>query len=467
MEPQTSTPETTAMSWEQLLSKKRHGDAPGTRRLEDEARSAFEADYDRVIFSTPFRRLQDKTQVIPLSKHDFVHTRLTHSLEVSSVGRSLGKLAGKEILKRHPHLKEELGLSIADFGAIVATAALAHDIGNPPFGHSGEKAISEYFMHGAGKRFEEAIGDPHRWADLCSFEGNANGFRTLVNPSTGAPGGVRLTYATLAAFTKYPKESLIKYGAPKRASEKKYGFFQSEREFYKDVATSIGLRDYRQDEAYSWCRHPLAFLVEAADDICYSIIDFEDGLRLGLIDEHYAREMLVPIIGDRFNEERYEKIIGFREKLSWLRAMVIGRLIDDISVIFVEKEAEMLSGEYDRSLIKDSQYYHAVEEIKGITLKKVYRSRNVLEIESAGFEVIAGLLEYFIEAVNNKHSGGGSWHSSKNYDLIPPEYFGPERPPSDDLYTRILTVCDFVSGMTDSAAIALYRKMKGIELPGE
>lgn len=464
MEKSTVTSDTATMHWEQLLSKKRHGDLPGTKRLEDEARSAFEADFDRVIFSTPFRHLQDKTQVIPLSKHDFVHTRLTHSLEVSSVGRSLGKLTGKELLKKHPHLRDDLGLTIADFGAIVATAALAHDIGNPPFGHSGEKAMSEYFLNGQGTRFKEQIADDKKWADLIAFEGNANGFRILTNPTTGAPGGIRLTYATLAAFTKYPKESNLKYDGPKRASEKKYGFFQSEKDLFVDVAESVGLLNFRKDDAPSWCRHPLAFLVEAADDICYSIIDFEDGLRLGLIEEHFAEDLLIPIIGDRFRQDRYDEIIGFREKLSYLRAVTIGCLIDEMSQVFLEKSDELLNGNYDRSLIKESRCYKLVEDIKSITLKKVYRARHVLEIESAGFEVIGGLLEYFIHAVNDKVNKKVSYHSSKNYDLIPIEYFGAKGSPSEDLYERLMMVCDFVSGLTDSAAMSLYRRMKGIEL---
>ena len=458
--------EIATMEWAQLLSKKRFGDKPGTQRLEDEARSAFEADYDRVIFSTAFRRLQDKTQVIPLPKSDFVHTRLTHSLEVSSVGRSLGKIVGKDILAKYPELKEK-GYTLADFGSIVATAALAHDIGNPPFGHSGEKAISEYFLNGNGKKYEAQINDSKRWADLIAFEGNANGFRIMVNPSTGAEGGLRLTYACLAAFTKYPKEGHLKYGAPKRASEKKFGFFQSEKEYYRDIAESAGLRNYRGDDAHSWTRHPLAFLVEAADDICYSIIDFEDGLRLGLIDEIYAEKLLVPMIGSQFSRERYEQIIGFNEKISYLRAVVIGQLINDMAAIFLKNEEAILSGEYDRSLIKDSQYYEQVEAIKAITLKKVYRSKSVLEIESAGFEVISGLLDLFLNAVNDKKAGNKSFHSLKNFDLLPEEYLTERGVKHDDLYHRILAICDYIAGMTDSAAISLYRKLKGIELPNE
>lgn len=455
------------MKWEDLLSNKRFGDKPGTTRPFDPARSAFDVDFDRVVFSTPFRRLQDKTQVIPMPKSDFVHTRLTHSLEVSCVGRSLGRMVGDQILDKYPYLRNENKFSPSDFGAIVATAALAHDIGNPPFGHSGEKAISEYFLHGKGQHFKDAIADDKKWNDLIAFEGNANGFRTVVNSNTGAEGGLRLTYAALAAFTKYPKESFPKYGEPKRASEKKFGYFQSEREHYKDIAESLKLRKFRDDEHYSWCRHPLAFLVEAADDICYSIIDFEDGLRLGLIAEEKALELLRPIIGDSFSQERYDKILGFNEKISWLRAVTIGKLINDLANIFMENEEQILKGDYDRSLIDDSQFGDQVDRIKMITLKKVYRSRNVLEIEAAGFDVLGGLLHEFITAANDKHNGVKSHRSRKNLDLFPKEYFRDGENPEAELYDRIMSVCEFVAGMTDSAAISLYRKMKGIELPNE
>lgn len=456
---------TTTMKWEDLLSNKRYGDRPGTTRPFDAARSAFDVDFDRVVFSTPFRRLQDKTQVIPMPKSDFVHTRLTHSLEVSCVGRSLGRDVGNRILTKYPELQDRFNAS--DFGAIVATAALAHDIGNPPFGHSGEKAISEYFLNGPGAAFESEIANEKEWNDLIAFEGNANGFRTVVNSNTSAEGGLRLTYAALAAFTKYPKESFPKYTeVPKRASEKKFGFFQCEREHYRDVAESLKLRKFRDDEHYSWVRHPLAFLVEAADDICYSIIDFEDGLRLGLIAEEKATELLLPIIGDSFRQESYDKISSPNEKFSYLRAVTIGTLVRDAVEIFMQNEEAILAGEYDRSLLDDSKYGDQVEAIKLLTLKKVYRSRNVLEIEAAGFDVLSGLLHDFITAINDKYNDVKSFRSKKNFDLFPKDYLRNGEIP-DSLYDRIMCVCEFVAGMTDSAAISLYRKMKGIELPNE
>lgn len=463
------------MNWEQLLSRKRYGQEAKAdiNKEEDEIRNDFEVDFDRVVFSSAFRRLQDKTQVIPLPKSDFVHTRLTHSLEVSVVGRTIGRTCGQHILKKYPHLKEKHNLNPSNFGSIVAAACLAHDIGNPPFGHSGEKAICHYFRNGSGKVFKDQINDEKKWNDLVYFEGNANGFRMLANPGNVRAGGLRLTYASLGTFTKYPKESYPRYDS-KRASEKKFGFFQSEKEHFREIAETLGLKRFRDDEHSSWCRHPLAFLVEAADDICYSIIDFEDGVRLGLLTEQHALEYLKPILGERFKQHVYDDIPELSERMSLMRALAIQHLIQDVCEIFIANEEKILEGEYDVSLIDDSKYFKDVKAIKQITFEKVYRSRNVLEIEAAGFEVLGGLLEAFITAVNINLEERSKpkdervhYKSQKMFDLIPTQFIGPDRIPHDDLYTRIIRICEFVAGMTDSYAISLFRKMKGIELPNE
>ena len=291
------------MNWEQLLSLKRFGDTnKRLRKEQDETRLGFEVDYDRIIFSSEFRGLQDKTQVVPLSKTDFVHTRLTHSLEVSVVGRSLGRKVGKLLLEKHPHLENVHGYRMNDFGAIVAAASLAHDIGNPPFGHSGEKAMGAYFKHGEGAQFKKHLTEKE-YQDLCDFEGNANGFKILTESREGREGGLRLSYATLGAFMKYPKESL-----PKKSTshivDKKYGFFQSEKDMFIDIASELGLTKRRED-ALNFQRHPLAFLVEAADDICYTIIDFEDGINLGLIQEEYALEYLINLVRGKIKTKNY------------------------------------------------------------------------------------------------------------------------------------------------------------------
>ncbi len=254
------------MDWEQLLSLKRFGDTHKRLRKEQDAtRLGFEVDYDRIVFSSAFRSLQDKTQVIPLSKTDFVHTRLTHSMEVSVVGRSLGRIAGQQVLQKHPYLKELHGHRFNDFGAIVAAASLAHDIGNPPFGHSGEKAIGEFFKSGAGSTYQSVL-SKKEYQDLIDFEGNANGFKLLTESREGVAGGLRLSYATLGAFMKYPKESLPKRPT-KHIADKKFGFFQSEKERFVEIAEELGLDSKVDGNSISFLRHPLTYLVEAADDI--------------------------------------------------------------------------------------------------------------------------------------------------------------------------------------------------------
>src|SRR6056300_1999876 len=304
------------MQWPDLLSLKRQGDTlKRLRKEQDPTRLGFEVDYDRILFSTPFRSLQDKTQVIPLSNTDFVHTRLTHSLEVSVVGRSLGRMVGKQLLERHPELGAAHGYLATDFGAIVAAAALAHDIGNPPFGHSGEKAIGTFFSQGKGAEFAAEL-SPLQKQELLDFEGNANGFRILNANRAGVPGGLRLSYATLGAFTKYPKGALPKKPT-KHIADKKYGVFSTDRSLFDEVAFELGLIKY-DDGRYA--RHPLAFLVEAADDICYTIIDFEDGINLGLIPEDFALEYLIKLVKDRIDVKKYNAMTHQEDRLSYLRA---------------------------------------------------------------------------------------------------------------------------------------------------
>ena len=302
------------MNWNQLLSLKRAGDTNKRLRIEqDETRLGFEVDYDRIIFSDSFRSLQDKTQVVPFSKTDFVHTRLTHSLEVSVVARTLGRKVGLEVLKKHPELKEE-GYKMNDFGAIVATAALAHDIGNPPFGHSGEKSIGEYFKLGNGLKYKDQL-TGKEWQDLIDFEGNANGFKILTENKEGVEGGLRLSYASLGSFIKYPKESLpIK--PTTHVADKKYGIFQSEIPFFNELAQELGLISTSNNGNVKFARHPLAYLVEAADDICYTIIDFEDGINMGLIDEEFALEYLIKLVKDTIDSKKYHQLFYVAINLS-------------------------------------------------------------------------------------------------------------------------------------------------------
>jgi len=445
------------MNWEQLLSLKRFGDTKKRlRNQQDESRIGFEVDYDRIIFSDSFRSLQDKTQVVPLSKTDFVHTRLTHSLEVSVVGRSLGRIVGKQLLEKYAEL-QQLGYQANDFGAIVASACLAHDIGNPPFGHSGEKAIGEYFKSGNGVKYKNELTDK-QWQDLIDFEGNANGFKILTESREGIEGGLRLSYATLGAFIKYPKESL-----PKKPTnniiDKKYGFFQSEKEVFVDVVNDLGLKNVRKNDI-AYARHPLAFLVEAADDICYTIIDFEDGINLGLIEEEFALEYLINLVRDTINTEKYYQLKTKQDRLSYLRALAIGNLINEAAKVFVENEAAILKGDYHISLLDKCRYEAQINDIIKISVNKIYRSKEVVEKEISGYRVLADLLEVFITAINNSFDGKATNYDSLLMNLLPEKFQNLH----DNLYLRILSVCSFIASMSDGAAILLHKKIKGIEI---
>ncbi|HEY5823511.1 MAG TPA: deoxyguanosinetriphosphate triphosphohydrolase [Cyclobacteriaceae bacterium] len=440
------------MNWLQLLSAQR----PGQKNVfHEQSRSAFEQDYDRIIFSHPFRRLQDKTQVHPLPEHDFVHTRLTHSLEVSSVGRSLGKRVGEVILQRHPELTKDY--SLFDFGAIVAAASLAHDLGNPPFGHAGEDALSDFFVHNElGKSFKSEVNDTE-WQDLVTFEGNAQGFRILNKNQYG----LKLTFATLGAFTKYPCPSLLPSRDKSRKSQKKFGYFQSEKEIFTTTAQQLGMLQTGTD---SWCRHPLTFLVEAADDICYSIIDLEDGCRLGLVTFDEIVDLLAPILGAKLNREKLYNESGLNEKLGVLRAMTINDLIEACITIFLDQENGILEGKFDQALTDLCSFKDALKKISEVSVKKIYRARNVVEIEASGHEVLPGLLQEFTQA---------SVHLAKNIKskkyqnlalLLPEETRSALLQHPDNTYLLLRQTIDFISGLTDRHALSLYRKIKGISL---
>ncbi len=407
----------------------------------------FEVDYDRIIFSSAFRSLQDKTQVIPLSKTDFVHTRLTHSLEVSVVGRSLGRLVGKQVLEKYPHLRDVHGYQMNDFGAIVAAAALAHDIGNPPFGHSGEKAIGEYFKSGKGQKYREYL-TPKQWQDLVDFEGNANGFSILTGSRPGNEGGLRISYATLGAFMKYPKESLPK--KPTSAiADKKFGFFQGDRDFFLEVASELGLISNKSGDDIGFERHPLAYLVEAADDICYTIIDFEDGINLGLVSEDYALEYLINLVRDTIDTPKYNLLTTREDRISYLRALSIGNLINDAVKIFMENEEAILAGKFPFALMDKSRYKAQMDDIIKLSVKNIYQSREVIEKELHGYRVINNLLDHFIVAYNNRFDGVAT-----NFDnlllKILPERHNFEK---ESLYDRLMHICHFVSMLTDGKAL--------------
>ena len=443
------------MNWIQLL-----GDSHGEASVKSD-RSIFERDYDRIVFSYPFRRLQDKTQVFPLPEQDFVHTRLTHSLEVSSVGRSLGKKVGEEILRSHPELMER-GFNQFDFGAIVSAACLTHDLGNPPFGHTGEDAISDYFRSNQHGQFFKSQVSVAEWEDLINFEGNAQGFRILTDHKYQ---GLRLTGPTLAAFTKYPRQSLLKTVDDARKSQKKFGYFQSEQSTFAELAESLGMKAL--DPGQSWCRHPLAFLVEAADDICYHLIDLEDGCRLGLISEEETTQMFAGIMGEKFMPSKLKQIQGRDERVGLLRAVSIGILIDQCAEVFLKNEQEILEGDFDTALTELINCKDVLEQIIGVSIHKLYRSPLVLEIEAGGFEVLGGLLESFSKA-SYKYVFDRANLSRKEHSVfrLLPESLKDTISQQQTVYGLLRQIIDFVSGLTDRHAVGMYRKLKGMSLPG-
>ena len=447
------------MNWEQLLSLKRFGDThKRLRKEQDETRLGFEVDYDRIIFSSAFRSLQDKTQVIPLSKTDFVHTRLTHSLEVSVVGRSLGRLVGKKLLEKHPHLEEIHGYRFNDFGAIVAAAALSHDIGNPPFGHSGEKAIGEYFTTGKGQHYKDQL-SAKEWQDIIDFEGNANGFKLLTESREGIEGGLRLSYATLGAFMKYPKESLPKKPT-KHIADKKFGFFQSEKESFQEVATTLGLLQTREGKDISFSRHPLTYLVEAADDICYTIIDFEDGINLGLISEDYALEYLIKLVKDNINTKKYNLLKYKEDRLSYLRALAINTLIQDAIDVFIENEEAILDGNFTVSLLDKSKYEAQITDIINLSIKKIYNSQEVIEKEIAGYKIISDILDVYTTALIRTKENKASNYDKLMVSTLPEFYQKTEV----SVYNILLNTCCYVASLSDSAAVHIHNKIMGKQL---
>jgi dGTPase len=446
------------MNWEQLLSLKRQGDtSKRLRKEQDDTRLGFEVDYDRIIFSAAFRSLQDKTQVIPLSKTDFVHTRLTHSLEVSVVGRSIGRLVGKKIIEKYPYLKEVHGFHMNDFGAIVAAASLAHDIGNPPFGHSGEKAIGEYFSIGNGKQYKEHLTDK-QWQDLIDFEGNANGFSVLTGSRPGIEGGLRISYATLGTFMKYPKESLPKKPT-KNIADKKYGFFQSDKVFFQEVAEELGLISNKTGKDIGFERHPLAYLVEAADDICYTIIDFEDGINLGLVSEDYALEYLIKLVKDTIDTAKYKTLITREDRISYLRALAIGNLISDAVRVFIENEEAILGGNFPHALTDKSKYKAQMDDIIKLSVKRIYQSREVIDKEIKGYQIINTLLDKFINAYNNQYEGKATSYDKLLLQILPEKHHQDK----EHLYDRLLHICHFISLLTDGNALLYYQNIVGFK----
>lgn len=455
------------MNWQQLYSTRRTGAENKSTTYTDALRTSFLRDYDRIIFSSAFRRLQNKTQVFPLPGAVFVHNRLTHSLEVASVGRSLGKAVGDAIAAKYPELGEDFREFYKyELPAVIAAGCLAHDIGNPPFGHSGEDAIRTFFRQLTGeakRRFEESL-SLNQQRDFLYFEGNANAFRTLTHSfGENSTGGFRLTYATLASIIKYPSDSLSGFDKQQLVT-KKSGFFDSEIDTYKRIAGELGIPQL-DPQRNVYARHPFVYLVEAADDICYRVIDFEDAHRLNIISIDTIKELFLSFFDQEEGydtrervEATFNKIVDDNQKVSFLRARLINLLINRVSGVFMEKEADLLKGTVGKALIDflPERELQLIKTIDAFSVAHIYNHRSVVEIEIAGYNVIGELLKEFFTAVITP----GSAKSFKLLQLISKQFVVTGQP--DKLYQDTQSVVDFIAGMTDLYAVDLFSKITGI-----
>ena len=439
------------MNWNQLLSTKRFGmEAYHEKRADD--RTEFQRDYDRLIFSAPFRRLQNKTQVFPLPGSVFVHNRLTHSLEVACVGRSLGVNVAHK-LKAKKNIENEY---LEEIGAIVSAACLAHDLGNPPFGHSGEKAIATFFSEGNGQHLISKM-SADEWKDCTCFEGNANAFRLLTHQFIGRrPGGFVLTYSTLASIVKYPYASIFS-----DAKKQKFGFFDSEKRDFEKIATELGIPRLAENPN-RFARYPLVYLVEAADDICYQIMDIEDAHKLKILTTDETIALFLGFFDDRRKariQETMQMVTDVNEQIAYLRSSVIGKLIEECSAVFADNEGAILNGAFNSSLIKQmpAQTAAAYENCSKTAFKKIYRSSEVLDVELAGYKIILTLLDNLVTAVLSPEKA----YSQQLLMRIPEQY----ETNSESTYGKIMAVLDYISGMTDIYALDLYRKITGMSIP--
>lgn len=443
------------MEWEKLLSSKRFG-MEGPYQTSHDDRSVFLRDYDRLVFSAPFRRLQNKTQVFPLPGSVFVHNRLTHSLEVACVGRSLGNNVLRHLMRMHPELNDTY---ISEIGNIVSAACLAHDMGNPPFGHSGEKAISAFFTEGKGQYVKDLLEDnPAWWTDVINFEGNANAFRLLTHKFLGRrDGGFAMTYSTLATVAKYPYSSIYAEG------HHKFGFFESDAKAFQTVADELGMiRLSAPGKPLRYARHPLVYLVEAADDICYLIMDMEDAHKLKLLSTEETKHYLMEFLTDNGKaraESIFLEVNDANEQIAYLRSKVIGRLIDECTRAFIDGEKDILQGTFKGTLIDHiseplSKAYHYLYDM---SVKRIYHSKDVFDVELAGFRIISTLLELNVDAV---------LHPEKEYSkLLMGRVSSQYEISNPSPYVRVMAILDYISGMTDVFALDTYRHILGHSLP--
>lgn len=443
------------MEWKQLISNKRFGQEHKHAEHHDD-RSEFKRDYDRLIFSSAFRRLQNKTQVFPLPGSIFVHNRLTHSLEVASVGMSIGNDISRHVIRKRSELKDTL---VEEIGTIVSAACLAHDLGNPPFGHSGEKAIQTFFSEGPGQKVKSMVSSEF-WDDITHFEGNANAFRILTHRFKGRrQGGFVMTYSMLASIVKYPFASCL------AGNHGKFGFFASEAESYRKIADELGIFcKSAPGEPLKYARHPLVYMVEAADDICYEIMDIEDSHKLKILSFAETEHLLLSFFDEEIQQKIRQRIIDEEltdenEKVVYMRASVIGKLENECVAAFLAHEEEILAGTFEGSLIdhNSERQKKAYKECEKISYSKIYQSKPVLDIELSGYQIMATLMEVFIEAAVNPsrfYSKQLLRRVSSQYDIE-----------NENLEERIMAVIDYISGMTDIYALDIYQKINGISLP--
>lgn len=436
------------MEWKSLLSAQREY----REYKKTDIRNAFQRDYDRIIFSNIFRRLQNKTQVFPLPGSQMVHNRLTHSLEVASVGRSIARLVSKTLCDKfgNDFLNE-----IYDIDIIVSSACLAHDLGNPPFGHSGEETISSYFTDGPGLKLKDMMPE-YQWSDLASFEGNANAFRQLTHQFAGRrQGGMSLTYATLATLVKYPYLSYNKGG------KKKYNVFYSEKETFKKVMDGCGIPCLDENN-FVYARHPLSYMMEAADDICYLILDMEDAHKRGIV----ATQKIDRFFTSFFKKEEtwfferkesiYETVTDDNERMAFLRATVINKLVECVAKVFIDNYDDIMNGNFEKALVSHLPDHekNAMEKCREFSLKNIYKHPTVVKVELTGFNVIGSLVDEFVNAALEPQK----IYNKKLLSLIPEQFKNNE----DDLYSRVQVVLDYISNMTDLYAVQLYKDLRGI-----
>lgn len=443
------------MEWKQLISNKRFGQEHKHAERHDD-RSEFKRDYDRLIFSSAFRRLQNKTQVFPLPGSIFVHNRLTHSLEVASVGMSIGNDISRRVIQKQPDLKDTL---VEEIGTIVSAACLAHDLGNPPFGHSGEKAIQTFFSEGPGLKIKSMVSSEF-WDDITHFEGNANAFRILTHRFKGRrQGGFVMTYSMLASIVKYPFASSL------AGNHGKFGFFASEAESYRKIADELGIScKSAPGEPLKYARHPLVYMVEAADDICYEIMDIEDSHKLKILSYAETEHLLLSFFDEDIQQKIRQRIIDEEltdenEKVVYMRASVIGKLENECVAAFLAHEEEILAGTFEGSLIDhiSERQKKAYKECEKTSYSKIYQSKPVLDIELSGYQIMATLMKVFVEAAVNPsrfYSKQLLRRVSSQYDIE-----------NENLEERIMAVLDYISGMTDIYALDIYQKINGISLP--